>query len=87
MVLAASKPTELLIGALIGSVGTILAQFVTGISSRLWKSWDQRKTNKKQLGRFRRLLENTDSFTDASFTLLSLKDFLLSNEDILVCCI
>ena len=81
--LSPSKPTDLLIGALIGSVGTIVAQLVTGISSRLWKSWDQRKTVRKSLERFRRLIRNNESTWSASQWLMQLKELILVNDQLL----
>lgn len=75
--------SKLLIGACLGVAGTIVTNLISGASSRFWKRLDHRKHVRNELGRYRRLLENTESTRDASMTLYSLKDFLLKDGKLL----
>jgi hypothetical protein len=78
-----TKQVELLISGVIGISGTVVGSALTAIGSRVLKSWDHRKAVRKNLDRFRRLIQNNESTWSASQWLRQLKELILENDQLL----
>ena len=77
------KQIDQIIAGSIGFTSAILSTAFGGFMTRFWKWWDTRLSVRSKLRRHRLWLENTESASDASSELVSIKGTLLENHGLL----
>lgn len=77
------KHTELLLVGAIGFGGAVLGSLFTGAGTLLWKWIERRRQLNASLRTFKRRLQHVRGARPVSGILLELRDFLLSNDELL----